>query len=56
MPDLSKRRLGIHVILGLLALVVPAALVTRSYLLRETFVADPAPPASTLDRAPTPLE
>jgi tartrate-resistant acid phosphatase type 5 len=55
MPDLSKRRLGVYVLLGLLALVVPAALVTQNYLLRETFVADPIPPASTLDRAPTPL-
>jgi hypothetical protein len=55
MPDLSKRRVGVYVILGLLALVVPAALVTRSFILRESFVADPTPPASTLDRAPAPL-
>jgi hypothetical protein len=55
MPDPSKRRLGVYVILGLLALVVPAALVTRIYFQRAIFVADPTPPASTLDRAPAPL-
>lgn len=55
MPDLSKRRLGIYVILGLLALVVPAAVITRSFILRETFIAEPTPPASTLDRSLAPL-
>ncbi|HYH95048.1 metallophosphoesterase [Hyalangium sp.] len=55
MPAPSKRRLGVYLLLALTLLVVPAALVTRSYLLHETFIADPAPPVSTLERAPTPL-
>jgi hypothetical protein len=55
MPASSKRRLGVYLVLALLALLVPAAILTWSYLQRGTFVANPMPPAGTLERAPAPL-
>ncbi|KFE71477.1 metallophosphoesterase [Hyalangium minutum] len=39
----------------MVALLAPAAIVTWSYVQRETYVADPAPPAPTLERTPAPL-
>jgi len=54
MPASSKRRLGVSVLLALVALLAPAAILTWGYLQRDTFVADPAPPASTLERAQAP--
>lgn len=55
MSALSKRRLGVTAALALGALLAPAAIITWSYLQRETYVAELAPPASTLERAPAPL-
>lgn len=39
----------------MVALLAPAAIMTWSYVQRETYVADPAPPAPTLERTPAPL-
>jgi hypothetical protein len=50
-----RRRVGLYLILAMVALVGPAAIVARTYVLRESFLAVSPPPASTLERSPTPL-
>ncbi|MBN1209967.1 MAG: metallophosphoesterase [Myxococcaceae bacterium] len=49
-----RRRVGLYVLLALVALVGSAAIVMRASL-REPFLAAPSPRASTLERSPTPL-
>ncbi len=55
MPAPSKRRLGVYVLLALAALLGPVALIQGIWFRRVTFLANPAPPASTLDRSSAPL-
>lgn len=55
MPAPSKRRLGVYVLLTLAALLGPAALIHGAWFRRVTFLANPTPPAGTLDRSSAPL-
>lgn len=50
-----RPRRGLLLLLALAALLGPAAVVTRRYFHHETFLANPAPRASTLSRSGAPL-